>query len=263
MALIAIILSSNQQTTTVDAMINIPNTPYYDELNILSDKTKENIEDQNQLYSTSKEKPQIAVAVVDSTEGDLNTYATDLFQKWRLGNKSDNNGVLILFGYNEGSQNVRIEVGYGLEGALPDSLSKQILLNEKDKLKSKDKATIDQGLNNVFSAVSVVVDQEYQLTSLQDSGVQNKVKKYRENAKKDSSDNSGPGIFSIIVMIIIFIIFISRGGGSGRGGSGGTGFLLGMLLGGSSGNSSGGGFSGGGGGFSGGGGSSGGGGASI
>ncbi|WP_056974636.1 TPM domain-containing protein [Holzapfeliella floricola] len=261
MALIAIILSSNQQTTTVDAMINIPNTPYYDELNILSDKTKENIEDQNQLYSTSKEKPQIAVAVVDSTDGDLNTYATDLFQKWRLGNKSDNNGILILFGYNEGSQNVRIEVGYGLEGALPDSLSKQILLNEKDKLKSKDKTIIDQGLNNVFSAVSVVVDQEYQLTSLQDSGVQNKVNKYRENAKKASSDESGPGIFAIIVMIIIFIIFISRGGGSG--GSGGTGFLLGMLLGGSSGNSSGGGFSGGGGGFSGGGGSSGGGGASI
>ncbi len=52
---------------------------------------------------------------------------TQLFRTWKLGEKTKNNGVLLLVAPNE--RRVRIEVGYGLEGTLTDALSTVIIAN--------------------------------------------------------------------------------------------------------------------------------------
>ena len=71
---------------------------------------------------------QLVVASVNSLEdGDIETYANELFRTWKLGEKDKNNGVLLLVAPNE--HKVRIEVGYGLEGTLTDALSKLIIIN--------------------------------------------------------------------------------------------------------------------------------------
>jgi uncharacterized protein len=71
---------------------------------------------------------QLVVATVASLDGEeIEPYANALFRTWKLGEKTKNNGVLLLVAPNE--RKVRIEVGYGLEGTLTDALSKVIITN--------------------------------------------------------------------------------------------------------------------------------------
>ena len=71
---------------------------------------------------------QLVVATVTSLEGqEIEPYANQLFRTWQLGEKTKNNGVLLLVAPNE--HRVRIEVGYGLEATLTDALSKVIIAN--------------------------------------------------------------------------------------------------------------------------------------
>src|SRR5262249_60205989 len=66
---------------------------------------------------------QLVVATVNSLGGDeIEPYANALFRAWGLGEKTKNNGALLLVAPKE--HKVRIEVGYGLEGTLTDALSK-------------------------------------------------------------------------------------------------------------------------------------------
>ena len=69
---------------------------------------------------------EIAVATVTSLEGlSVEEYANRLFQQWGIGRAKDDNGVLVLVA--PADHKMRIEVGYGLEGVLPDGLAGQII----------------------------------------------------------------------------------------------------------------------------------------
>jgi uncharacterized protein len=68
----------------------------------------------------------MAIAVFKSLEGEsLEDVANTLFQKWRLGQKKLDNGVLLVVFVQD--RKVRLEVGYGLEGVLPDAEAAQII----------------------------------------------------------------------------------------------------------------------------------------
>ncbi len=56
---------------------------------------------------------------------DIESYAVKLFAKWGIGAKGKDNGVLLLIAFRD--RKMRIEVGYGLEGAIPDALAKIII----------------------------------------------------------------------------------------------------------------------------------------
>src|SRR5262249_762373 len=71
---------------------------------------------------------QMAIAVFKSLDGEnLEDVANRLFQQWRLGQKKLDNGVLLVVFIED--RKLRIEVGYGLEGALPDAEASQIIRN--------------------------------------------------------------------------------------------------------------------------------------
>src|SRR5215212_5560554 len=73
-----------------------------------------------------KTSDQVVVATLRSLEGyEIEDYANRLFRHWQLGQKGKDNGALLLVAPQE--RKVRIEVGYGLEGALADALSKVII----------------------------------------------------------------------------------------------------------------------------------------
>jgi uncharacterized protein len=185
---------------------------------------------------------QLVVATVTSLEGqEIEPYANELFRSWKLGEKTKNNGVLILVAPNE--HRVRIEVGYGLEGTLTDALSKVIITNAMTpRFKTGDFAGgISRGVDDIITVLTTDSSEWQQRPSL----------------RLDSQPRSDEWFnFLIAMAIVLFLgLFVSF--------SGFRWFVLNMLVsilmsGGSSGSSS----SSGGGGFSGGGGSSGGGGAS-
>lgn len=72
---------------------------------------------------------EIAVATVTGLDGmSVEEYANRLFEEWGVGRSQEDNGVLVLVAPNE--REMRIEVGYGLEGVLPDGLAGQIIRDD-------------------------------------------------------------------------------------------------------------------------------------
>lgn len=69
---------------------------------------------------------QIAVLVVPTTSGEsIESYATRAYDQWKLGRKNVDDGILFVIAKND--HHMRIEVGYGLEGAVPDILAGRIM----------------------------------------------------------------------------------------------------------------------------------------
>lgn len=69
---------------------------------------------------------EIAVVIIKTLDGDyIENYAVELFSDWKIGKKGADNGILFLVAIED--REMRIEVGYGLEGALTDLQSKAIL----------------------------------------------------------------------------------------------------------------------------------------
>ncbi|WP_054657406.1 TPM domain-containing protein [Apilactobacillus ozensis] len=81
--------------------------------------------------------------------------------------KGLDNGLLILFAYNGGKNNVRISTGYGVEDILTDAQSNDILMKNKPLLKSSDTSDVDRGIDNVFQSVSKIISKRYANKSLQ------------------------------------------------------------------------------------------------
>lgn len=76
---------------------------------------------------------QIAVVTVPSLQGyDPNDYAQRLAEKWGIGQKGKDNGILLLVKPKSARENgqVAIAVGYGLEGVVPDAIASRIIRNE-------------------------------------------------------------------------------------------------------------------------------------
>jgi uncharacterized protein len=78
-----------------------------------------------QAFENSKGS-QIAVLIVPTTQPEtIEQYAIRVAEAWKLGRKGVDDGVLLLVARND--RNMRIEVGYGLEGAIPDAVAKRIV----------------------------------------------------------------------------------------------------------------------------------------
>jgi uncharacterized protein len=98
---------------------------------------------------------QLVVATVSSLQDqDIEPYANELFRTWKLGEKTKNNGVLLLVAPKE--RRVRIEVGYGLEGTLTDALSKIIIANAiAPRFKSGDfDGGVARGVDDIITVLT-------------------------------------------------------------------------------------------------------------
>ncbi len=209
----------------------------HDEAGILSPQGKAQLEAILKAHRDST-STQIAVYLIPSLEGDdIDSYAFRVAEEWKLGKENKDNGVLFLLAMQE--KQMRIEVGYGLEGVLTDALSSRINRNEVAPYfrQGNYEAGVQAGVLAIIKAV--------QGTYVNDEPV----------AKR----RKGRSPLGTLIFIVILIIAMSRRNRGGGGGSGGywTAAMMGSMLGGGYGRSSGswssGGDFGGGGGFGGGG----------
>jgi uncharacterized protein len=84
---------------------------------LLSEKLKEH---------EDRTSNQLVVLTIPSLQGEsIEDYSNRVFNEWKLGQKDKNNGILIVVVPNE--KRMRIEVGYGLEGTMPDILASRII----------------------------------------------------------------------------------------------------------------------------------------
>ena len=95
---------------------------------LLSEADKTALEEQLRVFA-EQTSTEISVVTIVSLEGEtIEYYAGKLFEAWKIGQQRIDNGVLLLVAPNE--REVRIEVGYGLEGALPDALAHRIIQDD-------------------------------------------------------------------------------------------------------------------------------------
>lgn len=144
----------------VNALVS-PTKNFYvnDYANVLSAETEDYIMN-NSVKLASATNAQIVVVTVRSLEGkDINTYANELFREFGIGDEKENNGLLILLAPNE--RDVRIEVGYGLEGVITDGLAGRYLDNYFIPYFKND--NWDEGIKNGYSAVYKKVCDYYEI----------------------------------------------------------------------------------------------------
>lgn len=132
----------------------VPNPFQYvnDYTNTLSVNDKVVLERKLRHYG-QETSSQIAVVIISSTqEYDISQYAFELGDKWGIGRKQLNNGVLMLIAKQD--RKMFIAVGQGLEGVLPDAFLSQLIRNQiTPHFKEGQYATgIQQGLDYLIAA---------------------------------------------------------------------------------------------------------------
>lgn len=181
---------------------------------------------------------EVAVAVIDTT-GDLSVeeYGYELFKKWGIGTKGKDNGVLLLVAVED--RKLRIEVGYGLEGILPDGKTGRI--SDEYILPHFKNGDYDSGILSGYYTLVKETAKEYNV----ELKLNEDVNYYPQNRVQTEVPVLPIAIAVIIFLLfdgfmfrgrilrmILYIIFNSRGprgggwsGGGGFGGkSGGGGF---------------------------------------
>lgn len=200
-----------------------------DQTKTLKSDELSNLNSRLKTYEDTTSNQLITLMIASLEDYPIEDYSHEVASKNKIGTEKHDNGVLLLVVKDD--RKLRIEVGYGLEGALPDALASSIIRNViVPKFKNNEYyAGISDGINAIIATIAG----EYK-------------------AEPDSDSNGGGSIIFTIFVIIFIIIMLfgkSTGGKSGGfyyGGSSGSGGF-------SSGGFSSGGFSGGGGSFGGGG----------
>jgi uncharacterized protein len=198
----------------------------------------------NQLTQFERDTSnQVVVAIFPTmqTDSDIADYTRRVAQSWQVGQKETRNGAVLFVFVRD--RKMFIQVGYGLEGALPDATAFDITeFHIKPHFRSND---YDAGLSEGVDLICKAIRGEYK-----GSG--------RTVAERNRNNGGKFNFFPFLIFFIIMMIVLSRQKRRGYGYSGFGGPYIGGWSGGGGG---GGGWSSGGGGFSGGGGSFGGGGA--
>jgi uncharacterized protein len=189
--------------------------------NVLNPQTKEKLE----LWLTNFEKmtgTQIAVVTITSLEGrPIEEYANGLYRAWGIGAKTGENkdkGALLLVAVQD--RKMRLEVGYGLEGDLPDGLAGEIIRRMRPDLQQ------GRFSEAMTMGVRTLLDTLAEKWNINIAGIEDHHYAYRGPAAVPIG--GGGGLLCLLVGAILFFLFISsisRGNrrGRGRGGRGGPG----------------------------------------
>lgn len=174
-----------------------PSTLVNDYTNTLTETEKASLEQKLVALDDSTSR-QFTICILKSVgEYDINEYAVGLGRAWGIGTKGHDNGLLILVAL--GDRKISIQVGYGLEGAIPDMYARRV---------------IDQIIKPNFKA-----QQYYQgLDQATDALIAMSKGEYAQVRERKSDDGPGIGaVIFVIIIVIVVIIIASKGGNSGGG----------------------------------------------
>ena len=200
----------------VGQTVEIPERPsfetsYYEfKTQLLSPAEKKAIEQKLINYADTT-STQIAVVVVSTTGGEAPwKYAFDIADKWKVGQKGKDNGVLLMIA--KGDKKIAIQTGMGTQHLLTDAMSKRIIENEitPEFKRGNYYAGIDKGT----TAIMQVLKGEYKGEPKREKGV------------------GGGLVFFFIFLFIVIISILSRrgGGGGGRGNRSGGSTLADIII---------------------------------
>jgi uncharacterized protein len=180
------------------------------------------VEQQLETILTNFEKmtgTQIAAVTIQSlNERPIEDYAVDLYRAWGIGQKSGENkdkGALLMIALQD--RKTRLEVGYGLEGDLPDGLAGEIIRRMRPALQQQQ---YGQGIN---IGVRTLVDTLAQKWNVNIEGIEDRSYAYSAPQRGQLSGKTLAVMVGLFIFFIILMAIISRASGrGGRGGGGGS-----------------------------------------
>lgn len=223
--------------TTYSSSIATPTLPrptssFYvlDEAQVISPEVENQILAINQELNTKTKAQIVVVTLKDARELTLEDLGLGILREWGVGDKQLNNGLVMLVIPEERSS--RIEVGYGLEGALPDGKTGRI--QDEYMIPFFKEGNFDQGILNGFLVLAQEVAKEYQVTLNTQTPTT-----YRPEGSGSAEElSTGQLLLIIIGLLLLYIVdrrffngyifamllsMLFRGGGGGRGGGGFSG----------------------------------------
>jgi uncharacterized protein len=176
--------------------------------NLLTPEQEEALENKLVAYddSTSNQLVVVTLSTLTDTKGVVyedEEVALKILREWGVGQKNRNNGIVILIvkSPDDTERKIRIEVGYGLEGAVPDITAKNII--ENDIAPNFRGGNYYRGIDEATTSIIQAAAGEY---------------KAPQGYADRGGGKKGISIGKIIAAIIILIFILGGMGGSNRGG---------------------------------------------
>lgn len=175
----------------------------HDYANVINEIEENRMEDTLKRFAEQTGN-EVAVVTVDDLDGmDKAQYAAELGQKWGVGGKKNDNGIVILIKPKTSSSRGQafIATGYGLEGVLPDALCSDIVNNEMiPRFKENDYA------GGIWDALQVILP----------------IARGEYSEQQYYDDVSTDDIVSTIITLLLIAIFVYFALHSSSGGKGGS-----------------------------------------
>lgn len=186
----------------------IPDRPplngIYDPHHYLSKEVSDKLSSMNWEYSRTEAKPQIAIAIVDSLDGDLETVANNVARNWQVGFSDTNYGMLVLISVKE--RKIRTEVSNNMGAIIPDSTAQELNNSIKDDFRNEDYSS---GMLKYLSKTEAVIKSsllESKQNVEKDEYLSKEfVEQLRKEAKEDDRKQGRIGAIIAGISILIFI----------------------------------------------------------
>lgn len=168
--------------------------PINDYAKVLSDSQVKNLSEKLFIYN-KQTSSEILIVLLKNLKGeDPNLLATNWGEKWKIGKKGKDNGMVILISTED--KKIAIQNGYGLEAYFTDALSKRVIENYFRPYLEKQEyyQAIDQGTDEIFRILKDI---------------------YKNSEKPIQRESSWIGgvIFLILILILIFVFSGGSKGG--------------------------------------------------
>jgi uncharacterized protein len=139
---------------------------------------------------------EIAVVTVHSIDpyGSIDEYSIELATAWGVGKMGEDTGILLLLAMQE--RRIKLEIGYGLEGVIPDGLAGEIL--DKSVLPALKADQYGTGLLRGVQAIAGIIAKEYDV-------------ELGDYQLSESRRYTRPGIPTGLILFIIFALFFGGG----------------------------------------------------
>lgn len=189
---------------------------------VISPRTESAMESLSRELKQKTGSEVVVVTVKSIGDMEYTDYAVRLYEKWGIGEKGKDNGVLIFNAVAE--RKIRIEVGYGLEGIIPDGLAGEI--RDRYLIPHLRKNDFDTGLANGLAAVASII--------ARDAGVKlsGGIAARPSEGRSRKRGRGGINIFQLMIFFFVISSMFGKRKRGGRGGLLGSLFLLSMLGGG-------------------------------
>ncbi|MDR1861175.1 MAG: TPM domain-containing protein [Bacteroidales bacterium] len=159
--------------------------------NVLSATQTQQLEDELEEYARGT-STQIVIVTVPSLNGyPIADYTFKLGEKWGVGQKGKNNGVVIVFKpkTERESGEVFVAVGYGLEGVIPDAVASRTIVRQ-EMLPRFREGDIFGGLNNACKVIMALAAKEFTW----------------QEYEAQHGENSALAFLPLLLLIIVFVI---------------------------------------------------------